>query len=98
MSNLQKFLAIILALGAIFGAVWRFDSCKVAKAEFKAYVADTDVFKLETYRRALQQRIWDIKREFPNTYQNMREYLNLLDELRALDVKISAHYQKKGKP
>jgi len=98
MSNLQKILAIILALIAICGAVWRFDSCKVAKAEFKAYVAGADTFKLEVYRKALQQRIWDIKREFPNTYQNMREYLNLLDELRALDVKINAYYQKKGKP
>ena len=97
MSNLQKILAIILALGAIGGAVYRFDICKVAKADFQHYVASTENFKLESYRRYVQQKIWAMEQRYPTTYHQMPEYKQLVEELRQIDVKINAYYQTKSK-
>ena len=93
---LETILVVILSLGAIGGAIYRFDYCKVDREAFAALEAKVDVNQLENYRRALQQRIWDIKRQYPKTYQLKREYQELMQDLRNVDTKIKAYYKKKG--
>lgn len=97
MKRLSLMLGIIISLSVILGAVYRFDSCKVSQAAFKEYVALNDTMWLENYRRDLQQRIWAIQKEFPNTYQQRDEYRRLVEELRLLEIKIKAYYESKGK-
>jgi len=93
---LETILAVILSLGAIGAAVYRFDYCKVDKEAFAALEAKVNVKDLESYRRHLQQRIWDIKREYPNNYEQKREYQELIQELKMIDTQIKAYYNKKG--
>lgn len=93
---LETLLTIIISASVIGTAVYRFDYCKVDKEAFAALEAKVDVNQLEGYRRALQQRIWDIKREYPNTYQQKREYQELIQDLKNTDEKIKAYYKKKG--
>jgi len=97
MTALQKFLAIVLALGAIGGAIYKFDICKVERKAYATFVAGTQNSFLVIHRREIQQRIWDIQRQYPSTYQNMREYQRLVEELRHIDMKIKAYYHKGGK-
>ena len=92
----ETFLAVIISLGIIGGAVYRFDFCKVDREAFAQLEAGFDVYKLEQYRRSLQQRVWDIKKNYPNTYKNKREYQELVESLRQLDLKIKTYYLKKG--
>ena len=89
-------ICIIVGLLTICGAVYRFDFCKVAKADFKQYVASTENFKLESYRRYVQQKIWAMEQRYPTTYHQMPEYKQLVEELRQIDIKIQAYYQRKG--
>ena len=96
MKKLHIILSVIIALGIISGAVWRFDVCKASKSEVIELAMDFKVYKLESYRRYLQERIWAIEKQYPNQYKDMTEYRRLVEELRQLDVKISAYYQKRG--
>ncbi len=97
MKKLHLILVVIVAIAAILGGVYRFDHCKVAKAEYENYVAATDNFKFESYRRYLQERIWAMKRNYPNRYSQMPEYSRLVEELRQLDLKINAYYNRRGR-
>jgi len=92
----ETLLAVIISIGVIGGAVYRFDFCKVDREAFAQLEAGFSVYKLEQYRKSLQQRVWDIQRNYPNTYQNKREYRELVEELRKLDLQIKAYYMKKG--
>lgn len=92
---LETLLAVIISLGVIGGAVYRFDFCKVDKQAFAALEAKVNVNDLKTYRRHLQQRIWDIKRQYPNNYQQRREYQELIQELKDVDAQIKAYYMKR---
>jgi len=100
----QTIVALIVGLLVIGGTIYRFDVCKVSKDAFaqfqnehEDYIAMNDTRWLENYRRGLQQKIWDIQREFPTTYQNRVDYKQLIEELRLLEMKINAYYQRKGK-
>lgn len=95
--KVQIILGIVVSLILITGAVYKFDVCKASKVEFQEYVSMNDTLWLENYRRDLQRRIWDIKRVYPNSYPNMAEYQRLTEELRLLELKIQAYYQRKGK-
>ena len=97
MKKLQIIVAIIVGMIAIGGTGWKFYECKADKIQVLELAANFDIYKLEQYRRYMNQRIWDIKREYPNRYQNMREYHRLVEELRQIDMKINAFYQRKGK-
>jgi len=96
MTRLQTILAIIVSLTVISGAVWRFDVCKASKIEVAEVKADLATFKLSDYRKELVMRIWRIEREFPITYRNRMDWLELQEELKLLDLKIKAYYNKKG--
>jgi len=93
----QTIAALIVAMIVIGTSGWKFFECKASKSSVIELAANFDIYKLEQYRRYMNQRIWDIKREYPNQYQNMREYHRLIEELRQIDMKINAFYQKKGK-
>jgi len=87
-------VALCVGLLMLGGSGWKFYECKASKESVLELSANFDIYKLEQYRRYLNQRIWDIKREHPNQYQNKREYLLLVEELRQLDAKINAYYLK----
>jgi hypothetical protein len=96
MTRLQTILAIIISLTVITGSVWRFDVCKASKGEVIELKEDLATFKLSEYRKELVMRIWRIEKEFPKTYQNRIDWLELQEELKLLDLKIKAYYNKKG--
>jgi len=96
MKKIHIILSVIIALGIISGAVWRFDTCKASKDSVIELAMDFKVYKLESYRRYLQERIWAIEKQYPNQHRDMTEYRRLVEELRQLDVKISAYYKKRG--
>jgi len=97
MKKISTLLAIILSAIALAGAVYRFDHCKASKESVIKLASSFEIYRLEQYRRSLQQRIWDIQKSYPNTYIQMMEYRRLVDELRMIDMKIKAYYQRKGK-
>lgn len=70
---------------------------KADRTELEIVASDLYIYKLEQHRRYIQQRIWDIQRQYPNSYQSNSEYRRLVEELRQIDIKISAYYQRKGK-
>jgi len=96
MKKIQIIIAIIVGLLAISGAGWKFYDCKADKESVLMLADDLRVYKLENYRRYLQERIWAIERQYPNSYQNMIEYRRLVEELRQLDIKIQAYYRRHG--
>lgn len=89
-------LGVIIALGTILGAGWSFYDCKADKTELVKLQSAFNVYQLEQQRRYLQQRIWELQRQFPQTYMNMVEYHRLVNELKAIDQQINAYYQRKG--
>jgi len=38
--------------------------------------------------------MWTLEREFPKTYHQRYDYRQLKEELRLLDIKIKAYYQR----
>jgi len=102
--KLYTILGCLATITVLIAAWYKFDVCKVNKEAFaqfqnehEDYVAMNDTRWLENYRRGLQQKIWDIQREFPTTYLNRVDYKQLVEELRLLEMKINAYYQRKGK-
>jgi hypothetical protein len=96
LTKLQKILGIAVALIAIFGAVYKFDVCKASKSSVEELKMDLANFKLTDYRKELVRRMWAIEREFPTTYMNRTDWRTWNEELRLLDIKIEAYYQRKG--
>lgn len=96
MKKIHILLSVIIAIGIVLGAVYRFDCCKADKQEFKQYVAFTDIRFLQEHRKYIQQRIWAIQKQKPTTYQHDMEYLRLVNELMQIDLKINAYYKRKG--
>jgi hypothetical protein len=70
---------------------------KVDKEEYKKFTASTNVQFLEQHRRYISQRLMVLRTDYPNTYHTLREYNELLQELKQLDMKINAYYQRGGK-
>lgn len=95
--KVSTILGIIISIGVIAGAGWTFYEKKADRIELSELAGNFQVYKLEQYRRYLNQRIWDLKREFPDRYRDMREYQRLVEELRQIDQKIDAYYRKGGK-
>jgi len=87
-------VCIIVGLLTIGGTGWKFYDCKASKAEVAVVKDDFANFKLTDYRKELVVRIWQIEREFPNTYRNRMDWRQLTEELRLLDIKIEAYYKK----
>lgn len=97
MKKIHIILSVVIALGAILGAVYRFDVCKASKESVIELAGNFEIYKLEQYRRYLQERIWALQNRYPNHYQTMPEYLRLVEELRQIDMKIRAFYQRGGR-
>jgi len=97
MKKLSIILGIIISIGLIGGSIYRFDLCKASKDSVIELAGDLRVYKLEQYRRYLQERIWAIKAQYPDTYHNMLEYQRLTEELRQIDMKIRAFYNRRGR-
>jgi len=108
MNSFAKILGVIISFGviasAVAGTLYHFEKTKVGIEEYqtfvknhKQYCAYTDIRFLEQYRRTLQQRIWDLQRRYPSTYNRLPEYLNLIQELRNVDMKIKAFYSRGGR-
>jgi len=96
MKKIGTILGIIISLGIIAGAVYSFDQRKLNVTVHEEFVAANKTDTLERHRRYVQQRIWDIQRMFPNTYHIKIEYQQLVQELKQIDMKIRAYYQKRG--
>jgi len=106
-------IGIILGMSAIITIAYggfEFYSCKADKSEvaqlsqikadrieLELVANDLYIYKLQQRRKYVQERIWDIQRAFPNNYMNNQEYRNLVQELKQIDVQISAYYRKGGK-
>lgn len=113
MKKLQIWIGVILGVCALIGTAYggfKFYSCKADriyvdqikqlkadKKDLELVKADFYIYKLEQYRKYIQQRIWDIQRQYPTAYQNNSEYRRLNEELKQIDMKINAYYQKGGK-
>ena len=110
MKKIHIILGIIIAFGVILGAVYRFDTCKASRdyvtelAKLKAdrkevmdLAGNFEIYKLEQYRRYLQERIWAMQTMYPTQYSTMPEYLRLVQEMRQIDLKINAYYKRGGK-
>ncbi len=93
----QTIAGLIVALIVIGTSGYKFWDCKANKVQVREVASSLYIYKLEDYRRYIQTRIYDLMRIYPNNYQNMREYQSLVNELRKVDVKINAYYQKGGR-
>jgi len=96
LNKVYTILSIIVAVIIIGTAVYSFEQRKVDKVQYEEYCAFTDVRFLEQYRKELNMRIWAIMHNYPNQYHDMIEYQRLVEELRCIDIKIRAFYQKRG--
>jgi len=75
-------------------AMVNLEQAKADRAELELVRADLYIYKLQQRRKYVQERIWDIQRQFPSNYMNNQEYRDLVQELRRLDIEINAYYQK----
>ena len=92
----QVVLAIFIMLGTIGGTGYKFYECKASKQSVENLAGDYHNYQDVQRKRAVEQRIWDIKREKPNSWQNDLEYQRLQSELDLLIIKINAYYNRKG--
>jgi len=108
--KIKTILAIIIGSLTILGSAYggfKFYSCKADRAyveqikelkadkvELELVKADFYIYKLQQRRKYVQERIWDIQRTFPHDYMNRREYRDLVQELKQLDIEINAYYNK----
>lgn len=95
MKRLSIILGIIIGLMTISGAVYRFDVCKASKESVAQLSNNFEIYKLEQYRRYLQERIWALQTRFPQDYADHPEYRRLVEELRTIDQKIRAYYDRR---
>ena len=93
----QTIVALVIGIGIISGAGWEFWTCKADKIEVEQVASSLYIYKLEDHRRYIQQRIWDLQMRYPQTYQNMREYRELIAELQKIDMQIGAYYRQGGR-
>lgn len=96
MTRLKLILTTIVALLAVLTAFYKFDYCKASKAEVQAVDGKLTNHQLTDYRKELVRRMWSLEREFPTTFHSRYDYRQLKEELRLLDLKIKAYYQRKG--
>ena len=111
MKKFAMIVGVIVSLGvigaAIVGTLYHIDKMKLDviqykedqqeyKKQHKKDLAFTDVRFLENYRRDLEQRIWAMERNYPNSYHRMSEYKKLIADLRQINMKIQAFYNRKG--
>lgn len=94
MKKLSLILGIIISLSIMLGAVYRFDTCKASKEEVAQLAGNFEIYKLEQYRRYLQERIWALQSRFPQTYMSHPEYMRLTEELRQIDKKLEGYYRR----
>ena len=94
--KLKTWHIILVIIFMIGGAVYKFDVCKASKESVAEVKADLDNYKLTDYRKELVKRMWRIQNEFPQAYQNRTDWQELKEELRLLDLKINAYYNRKG--
>lgn len=94
MKKFHLILSIIISLAIIGGAVYRFDVCKASKESVIELAGNFEMYKLEQYRNALQERIWQIQKAFPTNYHTHPEYLRLVEELKRTDKKLDAYYKR----
>jgi len=97
MKKLSLILGITIALITITGAIYRFDYCKASRESVQQLAGNFEIYKLEQYRNALQIRIWDLQRAFPQTYQSHPEYIKLVIEIQQADKKLEGYYKTGGK-
>lgn len=96
MKTIHIILGIIISLGVISGAVYRFDVCKASKESVIELAGNFELYKLEQYRRYLQERIWQLQKAFPLDFHQHPEYQRLVQELQSIDRKLESYY-KRGK-
>jgi len=94
MPRIKLILTITVALIAVLTAFYRFDYCKASRSEVVAVDDKLTTHTLQDYRKELVQRMWTLEREFPKTYHQRYDYRQLKEELRLLDIKIKAYYQR----
>ena len=94
MKKLSLILGIIISITVIGGAVYRFDVCKASKESVQQLAGNFEIYKLEQYRRHLQERIWALQSRFLQTYMQHPEYLRLIDELKQIDKKLEGYYKR----
>jgi len=91
MKNISIILGIIISLSVVGGGIYRFDTCKASRESVEQLAGNFEVYKLEQYRRYLQERIWALQ---DRGQQNTDEYRRLIEELRQIDLKLKAYYQR----
>ena len=94
MKKLSLILGIIISITVIGGAVYRFDVCKASKEEVAQLAGNFEIYKLEQYRRYLQERIWALQTKFQQTYQSHPEYMRLVEEMKQIDKKLEGYYKR----
>jgi hypothetical protein len=94
MTRLQKILTLVATVLVVLTAFYKFDYCKASKVEFVELKADYNNYQDIQRKRAIEQRIWDIQRQKPSTWQNDPEYRRLKQELDLLIMKINAYYNR----
>jgi hypothetical protein len=92
----QVILAILIMLGTIGGTGWKFYECKASKQSVENLAGDYKNYKMESYRQHLLQRIWALEARYPKHYAQLREYRQLQEELRKVDLKIQAYYNRRN--
>lgn len=96
---MKKAIQILTAVTLVFamlGGLYAYDQRKVDKAIYTEFAASVNVQFLEQHRRYIQARIWELQARHPDTYHQIREYQRLVEELRQIDMKIRAFYQRRG--
>ena len=93
--KLKTWHIILVMIFMLGGAVYKFDVCKASKESVEELAGDYKNYKLESYSKHLLQRIWDLERRYPNSYAQMPEYRHLKEELRKVDLKIQAYYNRR---
>lgn len=97
MKKISIILGIIIAASTILGAGWKFYDAKADRIQVERLAGSFEAYKLQQYRRYLQERIWSMETRYPKTYTHMPEYKRLIEELKQIDLKINAYYQRNGK-
>lgn len=97
--KLSIILSVIISCSIILGGSWKLYDAKADRCDLDAevtarliLVSDYHNYQDIQRRRDIEARIWVIKKEKPNTWQNDTEYLRLESELKILNMKINAFY------
>ena len=95
MNRLNIILAVVVSFILIAGAIYCFVFCKVNESAYAKDMAGVNVQLLEIHRRNIVQRMHDIERAFPQTFRQRSDYKLAAEELKIIDMKLKALYQKK---